>query len=74
MNLMDSCDGGTIAGSNINQKLANVLNYSSSVLVPRGENHEVDALERLVSDSLGLPRTNAYHTQLVKYEESIEVE
>ena len=73
MNVMENCDGGTLDGMNISQKLTKVLNISSSVLVPRGENDDVDVLERNIQDMIKLPRTNAYHTQLVKYEEKSEV-
>ncbi|CAB4032495.1 probable prolyl 4-hydroxylase 10, partial [Paramuricea clavata] len=69
---MENCDGGTLDGMNISQKLTKVLNISSSVLVPRGENHDVDALESNIQDMIKLPRTNAYHTQLVKYEAKSE--
>ena len=60
-------------GVNISKKLMTVLNFSSSVLVPRGENNNVDTLERYIRDVIGLPRTNAYHTQLVRYEAKSEV-
>ena len=60
-------------GTNINRKLMTVLNFSSSVLVPRGENVNVDVLERYIRDVIGLPIANAYHTQLVKYEARSEV-
>lgn len=73
MNVMENCDGGTLDGMNISHKLTKVLNISSSVLVPRGENDDVDVLERNIQDMIKLPRTNAYHTQLVKYEAKSEV-
>ena len=73
INANEDCDGGTLEGIKINQKLRNVLKISSSVLLPRGENHEVDALEKYINNVLGLPITNAYHTQLVKYQTQSEV-
>jgi hypothetical protein len=73
MNVNENCDGGTLEGINISQKLTKVLSVSSSVLVPRGENYEVDFLERYIKDVIGLPTTNAYHAQLVRYEEKSEV-
>jgi hypothetical protein len=73
MNANENCDGGILEGINISQKLRNVLNVSSSVLVPRGENREVDAIEEHIMGVIGLPRTNAYHTQLVKYQTQSEV-
>lgn len=73
MNSQDSCDGGAMEGINVSRKLMTILNFSSSVLVPRGENVNVDVVERYIRDFIGLPRTNAYHTQLVKYEARSEV-
>ena len=73
MNSLDNCDGGVMEGVNISKKLMTVLNFSSSVLVPRGENNNVDTLERYIWNVIGLPRTNAYHTQLVRYEAKNEV-
>ena len=72
MNANEECDGGTLEGVKINRKLRKVLKISSSVLVPRGESHEVDALEKYINNVLGLPKTNAYHTQLVKYQTQSE--
>ena len=73
MDARQKCDGGTLEGVNISRKMVKVLNFSSSVLVPRGENRAVDTIEGYIQDVLGLPRTNAYHTQLVKYEARSEV-
>ena len=73
INANEDCDGGTLEGIKTNQKLKNVLKINSSVLVPRGENHEIDALEKYINNVSGLPRTNAYHTQLVKFQTPSEV-
>ncbi|XP_028397289.1 uncharacterized protein LOC114521079 [Dendronephthya gigantea] len=68
LNAEESCDGGALEGLNIGKKLMKVLKFSSSVIVPRGENYQVDLLEKFIQDAIGLPVTNAYHTQLVNYD------
>ncbi|XP_046862556.1 probable prolyl 4-hydroxylase 3 isoform X2 [Xenia sp. Carnegie-2017] len=61
------CDEVSITGENIDEKLLYNISFSSSVLLARGENSLVDLLEGIIEEKLGLPKTNAYHTQLVKY-------
>lgn len=68
LNAEEYCDGGVLEGSNIGKKLTKVLKFSSSVIVPRGENYLVDFLERFIQNEIGLPLTNAFHTQLLNYD------
>lgn len=73
LDLSSDCDGGRLEGSEIGEKLAKVLNFSSSVLVPRGESAFVDFVEERIQKVTGLPRTNAFHSQLIKYQTNSEV-
>lgn len=67
------CDGGILDGVQAGEKLRKVLNFSSSVLVPRGESFLVDFVEKNIQRVFGLPRTNAFHTQLIRYQTNSEV-
>jgi hypothetical protein len=55
-----------VEGDKVSELFPKQLKYSSAVLLPRGENINVDQIEIKVGQ-WGLPVENAYHTQLLKY-------
>eukprot|EP00118_Oscarella_pearsei_P007454 m.36720 g.36720 ORF g.36720 m.36720 type:complete len:587 (+) comp32270_c0_seq2:586-2346(+) len=57
---------GDVCVSGFNDVMEKMM-YSSTVLVPRGEDPLVDKIERKIQDTLGLPLGNSYHAQLIKY-------
>eukprot|EP00117_Sycon_ciliatum_P035339 scpid54223/ scgid26812/ Prolyl 4-hydroxylase subunit alpha-2; Procollagen-proline,2-oxoglutarate-4-dioxygenase subunit alpha-2 len=51
----------------VHDRLSARYPHSQATLVARGENEAVDAVERKLDSKVGLPKDNAYHTQLIKY-------
>lgn len=57
----------------VHERLSEKFPYSTASLVPRGEHEGLDALEKKLEEQLGLPKDNAYHSQLIKYKEGEQV-